>query len=90
MSWQRCPVCLEAESCSVCNGTKLIDTITGLPPQPLNKATRPQLESLPKTDDQIPAFEDDLTPEENLFYSSPYFDTLMADKAKRQEAQDGN
>lgn len=41
--WQKCPICngegcdtLTSTICSVCNGMKIISTVTGLPPERVN------------------------------------------------------
>lgn len=101
MSYQKCPLCngegrtlCEApsspkhslpEECRVCKGTSIIHSVTGLPPsQPTAKL--PYVPEL-KAEEIVKPLSvlDDYTDEEILYYSSPYYDVLQAQKQKQLE-----
>lgn len=101
MSFQVCPICnghggkanaLEWDKCSTCNGSRIINSETGRPPAKDMVST----EAAPLTDEKP---EDIITPmsvmdevsdEEAMYWSTPYYDELMAKKEELKKKKDSN
>lgn len=106
MSFQKCPVCNGAGvilpmasgvnvNCSTCEGKKIINELTGLPPKITVTSGTVYPEPAKLSDEEVKALVkelnplDDYSPDELLYYASPYFDELQAQKEIRtQELKD--
>lgn len=92
MSFQKCPLCEGVGDivkfgtyavCGICKGKKIINEATGLPPEEL-----PQIEAAnpdAKAEELLTPMED-LTEQEVLYWSTPYYDEIQAEKEAHEKA----
>lgn len=89
MSFQKCPICegfgtRNESPCPTCAGRRVISDITGLPPDIITVAPGGAVPDVKSEEIVTPVSPfDDLTDEEIIYFSTPYYDELQAKKEKQ-------